>query len=77
MATPGIAALFDAENVAAEFVAPVLAALATQGTVGTCRAVGDFSGNLLPGWISAAKAHGVELVLQPNLAKARTPQTSC
>jgi uncharacterized LabA/DUF88 family protein len=71
MMKPHIAALFDAENVSTDAIAPVLKELGAAGMIGTCRAVGDFSGTLLSGWVSQAKAHGIELVMQPSLGKGK------
>lgn len=66
-----IAALFDAENCAADLAAPVLQQLSLRGTVSIRRAIGDFSGNLLAPWVAQARLCGIELILQPSLGKGK------
>lgn len=71
MSKPHIAVFFDAENINARLARPTLQRLRQDGTIGTKRAVGDFSGSLLSGWIAAATENGIELVMQQGLGKGK------
>ena len=71
MSKPHIAVFFDAENINARLARPTLQRLGQDGTIGTKRAVGDFSGSLLSGWIAAATENGIELVMQQGLGKGK------
>ncbi|HTM76151.1 MAG TPA: NYN domain-containing protein, partial [Devosia sp.] len=66
-----IAVLFDAENCAADAVAPVLQQLRLRGTVCIRRAIGDFSGSLLAPWVQQARLCGIELIMQPSLGRGK------
>jgi len=69
MAERRIAVLFDAENINCQIAERVLTRLASRGTVQIRRAVGNLA--TLSAWTDCAKAHGVELVLQPCLGKGK------
>lgn len=66
-----IAVLFDAENINCDTARRVLQQLHRRGEVPIRRAVGDFSGAALAGWIDCARENGIELVLQPGLGKGK------
>lgn len=71
MAMPQIAALFDAENIDCATACRSIDLLAARGRIAVLRAVGDFSLAGLAGWISCARDHGIELVMQPGLGKGK------
>jgi uncharacterized LabA/DUF88 family protein len=66
-----IAVLFDAENIGAGCIEPVLSQLAQRGQVTTAKAVGDFAEPSLGPWKAEASRHGLMLVLQPSLGKGK------
>ena len=63
--------LFDAENIGAGCIEPVLSQLAQRGQVTTAKAVGDFAEPSLGPWKAEASRHGLMLVLQPSLGKGK------
>lgn len=71
MSRPAIAVFFDAENINPRLALPTLQRLGQGGIIKTKRAVGDFSGSLLSGWIATATANGIELVMQQGLGKGK------
>jgi len=71
MSRPAIAVFFDAENINPRLALPTLQRLGQGGIIKTKRAVGDFSGSLLSGWIAAAAANGIELVMQQGLGRGK------
>lgn len=71
MSRPAIAVFFDAENINPRLALPTLQRLGQDGIIKTKRAVGDFSGSLLSGWIATATANGIELVMQQGLGKGK------
>ncbi|KRA47685.1 NYN domain-containing protein [Devosia sp. Root635] len=66
-----IAVLFDAENIDCVTAGRALNTLAARGRIVVMRAVGDFSAATLSNWVECARAHGIELVMQPGLGKGK------